>query len=387
MLVPAIVAAVLLVARAAADGCPGRAGGRGREDWEQSERSTLMAGYDKNVMRCPSVDVIIVPLRLQVSRDFSVSTMDAGIILNWEDPFLPKAETRVVLNASDMWVPELTTSGVAEHLLTAKSALGLLETVEATNRVRSFRETKLRGWCTPYRTEDWPRDQVHCAFIVKPASWQSFNLTHSLSVKDVVQWHQELLNGKSPIERLASWQLQHLDSKLYVDRALYVEAVLRRLPAQLEAELVHPVLAVAALVPASVALPPGCGERPALLAVSFLLHVAFLLNLPTLAGNLEGDATPRALLVYRDVGLLLLVVALQWLLSLRIASRTRPLSSWSQSMARGLSMLRTILLLPVTAPVLKPLDEQSVELSKILDRLTFLAVSASYIALVIIGLQ
>ncbi|KAE8749302.1 hypothetical protein FOCC_FOCC004009 [Frankliniella occidentalis] len=363
-------------------GCPGRAGGRGREDWEQSERSTLMAGYDKNVMRCPSVDVIIVPLRLQVI-------------------FLYRP-----------WTLELYC--VAEHLLTAKSALGLLETVEATNRVRSFRETKLRGWCTPYRTEDWPRDQVHCAFIVKPASWQSFNLTHSLSVKDVVQWHQELLNGKSPIERLASWQLQHLDSKLYVDRALYVEAVLRRLPAQLEAELVHPVLAVAALVPASVALPPGCGERPALLAVSFLLHVAFLLNLPTLAGNLEGDATPRArtyswcpllllrrrpradrgallhdptVLVYRDVGLLLLVVALQWLLSLRIASRTRPLSSWSQSMARGLSMLRTILLLPVTAPVLKPLDEQSVELSKILDRLTFLAVSASYIALVIIGLQ
>ncbi|XP_026291007.2 uncharacterized protein LOC113215587 [Frankliniella occidentalis] len=164
-----------------------------------------------------------------------------------------------------------------------------------------------------------------------------------------------------------------------------------RLPAQLEAELVHPVLAVSALVPASVALPPGSSERPALLAVSFLLHVAFLLCLPSLAANLEGDATPRALLVYRDVGLLLLVVALQWLLSLRLASRTRPLSSWSQSVARGLSMLRTLLLLPVlpvTAPVFnKPLDEQSVQLSKILDRLTFFAVSASYIALVTIGLQ
>ncbi|XP_052133240.1 uncharacterized protein LOC127752322 [Frankliniella occidentalis] len=184
--------------------------------------------------------------------------------------------------------------------------------------------------------------------------------------------------------------LIHINEESYIAKPLNDFEM--ELPAQLEAELVHPVLAVSALVPASVALPPGSSERPALLAVSFLLHVAFLLCLPSLAANLEGDATPRALLVYRDVGLLFLVVALQWLLSLRLASRTRPLSSWSQSVARGLSMLRTLLLLPVLAPVTapvfnKPLDEQSVQLSKILDRLTFFAVSASYIALVTIGLQ
>ncbi|XP_052132651.1 uncharacterized protein LOC113215590 [Frankliniella occidentalis] len=152
--------------------------------------------------------------------------MDAGMVLNWEDPFLPKAETRVVLNASEMWVPELTSSGVSEHVLSAKSAVGVLETVgEGTNRVTAVRKTTLRGWCWPYRTEDWPRDQVHCAFSVKPASGQSFNLTHSLDVNYVVQWHTE--HGKSPIERLANWQLQRLDSKLFVDHAVVVEAVLR----------------------------------------------------------------------------------------------------------------------------------------------------------------
>lgn len=52
------------------------------------------------------------------------------------------------------------------------------------------------------------------------------------------------------------------------------------------------------------------------------------------------------MLLYRDAGLLILLVALQWLASLHLASRRRPLPGWLRAASRTLAVLRTPLLLP-----------------------------------------
>ncbi|KAK3916981.1 Neuronal acetylcholine receptor subunit alpha-4 [Frankliniella fusca] len=395
---------------------------RQREDWERTERASLMAGYRKSSAHCHEVDVIMVPLRIQVDTDLLLSTMDVEIFLEWEDPYLPEAESRVVLNASEVWVPEIVSVGLTDHVLSPTSVVGVLETMPGSRSVRSYHETELRGACSPHATGAWPHDQVHCAFLIQPSAGQFFNLSHDMSIADAIQLHKDII-ARSPLERLSSWEVQLIDSKLFISSGILVEVVLRRLPAQLEAEVVHPLLAVSALVPASTALPPGSGQRPALLVVALLLHAVLLVSLPHFVGDLEGDATPRTrtcsrpqqaemrrasreiegetalnfVLAYRDFGALLVAVILLWLLSLRLASRTRPLSGWARATARSLSVLRTPLLLPAAAsapapapaplPARRPPDGQSVELSEIIDRLTFLAVSASYLGLVITGLQ
>ncbi|XP_034232517.1 uncharacterized protein LOC117640267 [Thrips palmi] len=131
-----------------------------------------------------------------------------------------------------------------------------------------------------------------------------------------------------------------------------------------------------------------------MVAVAVLLHAMHLLSLPEHLADLEGGATPRNVLLFRDAGLLILLVVLQWLVSLHLASRRRPLPGWLRSAYRALAVLRTPLLLPAvpaspnsTPPArLQPPDEESVGLSEVSDRLALLAVGATYLALVVASL-
>lgn len=91
------------------------------------------------------------------------------------------------------------------------------------------------------------------------------------------------------MQRMSAWRLLSLQSDIFAGATVLVQAELQRLPSQLEAEVVQPCALVAALVPASVALPPWCVERPALLVTSVVLHAKLMLSLPTLARDLPGD--------------------------------------------------------------------------------------------------